>query len=65
MRRPGAERPRVSQLDGLRGDDELDNHHALTELDELGKPSGRERRHRHPVFDALGVRGARHLNDTG
>ena len=48
---------RPAQVDGLRGDHELDREQALAELDHLTQPTGRERGHRDPVLDALGLRG--------
>ena len=53
-RRPRSEL-RTAEIARLRREHELDRHDPRAELDHLGEPPGGERRHRHPVLDALGL----------
>ena len=57
----GAERvgaraePGATKVAGLRGEEQLDRDDARPELDHLVEPSRRERRHRHPILEPLGL----------
>jgi hypothetical protein len=52
---PDAEGRRISKLNRLGCDDQLDGDDSLAELHHLGEPAGGERGERHPIFDPLGL----------